>query len=59
MLDKAPRVARLTVMAALPLYLIFPFTVTEWNGAIGLPMPWTDIFIRDDNDNQRHLAPST
>ncbi|MDL2408127.1 long-chain-fatty-acid--CoA ligase [Rhizobium calliandrae] len=29
---------------------------TEWNGTIGLPMPSTDIFIRDDDDNDVPLG---
>jgi len=30
--------------------------ITEWNGTIGLPMPSTDIFIRDDDDNDVALG---
>ncbi len=30
--------------------------ITEWNGTIGMPMPSTDIFIRDDDDNDVALG---
>jgi long-chain acyl-CoA synthetase len=29
-----------------------PATATEWNGTIGLPLPSTDISIRDDDNNE-------
>lgn len=35
-----------------PVLTCKPATATEWSGTIGLPLPSTDISIRDDGDNE-------
>ena len=35
-----------------PLLTCNPATATEWSGTIGLPLPSTDISIRDDDNNE-------
>src|SRR5215470_13187559 len=35
-----------------PVLTCNPATATEWSGTIGLPLPSTDISIRDDDNNE-------
>ena len=40
-----------------PLASCNPLTLTEYNGSIGLPLPSTELSIRDDEDQERGIGP--
>ena len=40
-----------------PAACINPLTLTEYNGSIGLPLPSTELSIRDDEDRERGIGP--